>query len=59
MPGYSIVNPILVIRAISNDGSKRLLNLIKERFEFGGIIDFLAGQGRSDDRAGVGINAQV
>jgi hypothetical protein len=31
----------------------------KQRAEFGGIVDLLAGQGRGDDRAGFGINAQV
>ena len=57
--GHIIVNPILVVGAVGNDGGERLVDLVEQRAEFGGIVDLLAGQGRGDDRAGLRIDAQV
>jgi hypothetical protein len=57
--GHSIVNAILVVGAVGNDRGERLLDLIKQAAELGGIVDLFAGQGRGDDRAGLRIDAQV
>ena len=59
MFGHSIVNSILVVGAVSDDRGHRLLDLVEQRAEFGGIVDFFAGQGRGDDRAGLRIDTQV
>jgi hypothetical protein len=42
---HIIVNSILVIRAVSDNGGKRLLDLVQHGFELGGIVGLLAGQG--------------
>ena len=55
--GHTIVNPILVVGAVGDDGGERLVDLVEQGAEFGGIVDFLAGQGRGDDRAGLGIDS--
>jgi hypothetical protein len=57
--GYSIVNSILIVGAVGNDRGERLVDLGKQGAEFGGIVDFLAGQGRGDDRAGLRIDSKV
>ncbi len=57
--GHTIVNSVLVVGAVGNDGSERLVDLVEQGAEFGSIVDFLAGQGRGDDRAGPGIDTQV
>jgi hypothetical protein len=59
MLGYNIVNPVLVVGAVRDDGGEWVVDLGKQRAEFGGIVDLLAGQGRGDDHAGPGIDAQV
>ena len=41
--GHSIVNPVLVVGAVGNDGGERVVDLIKQRAEFSGIVDLLAG----------------
>ena len=43
MPGHIIVNPVLVVGAIRNDGGERVVDLVKQRAEFSGIVDLLAG----------------
>jgi hypothetical protein len=48
MPGHIIVNPVLVVGAVSNDRGERLVDLVEQRAEFGGIVDFFAGQGRGN-----------
>src|SRR5690349_14608905 len=57
--GHSIVNPVLVVGAVSNDRGERLVDLVEQRAEFGGIVDFFAGQGRGDDRAGLRVHSKV
>jgi hypothetical protein len=45
MSGHIIVNPVLVVGAVGTDRRERLLDLVEQRAEFGGIIDLLGGQG--------------
>jgi hypothetical protein len=59
MLGDGVVNIILVVGAIGDDGGERVVGLVEQGAEFGGIIDLLAGQGRGDDPAGRRIDAQV
>jgi hypothetical protein len=59
MSGHSIVNAVLVIGAVGNDRGERLVDLVEQRAEFGGIVDLPAGQGRGDDRAGFRINSKM
>ena len=56
VPGHIIVNPVLVVGAVSN--GERLVDLVEQGAEFGGIVDLLAGQGRGDDRAGLASTAR-
>ena len=57
--GHSIVDSILIVGTVGDDGGERIVDLVEQGAEFSGIVDFLAGQGRSDNRAGFGIDAQV
>src|SRR4051812_40748976 len=59
MLGHTVVNSILVVGAVSNDRGERLVDLVEQRAEFGGIADFFAGQGRGDDRAGLRVHSKV
>ena len=57
--GHSIINPILVVGAVGNDGGERIVDLVEQGAEFGSIVDLLAGQGRGNDRAGLRINSKI
>ena len=57
MFGHNIVNSILVVGAVRDDGGKRVVDLVKQGVEFGGIVDLLAGQVRGHDCAGLGIDS--
>jgi hypothetical protein len=41
--GHSIVKPILVVGAVSNDRGERPVNLVEQMTDFGGIVDLPAG----------------
>src|SRR3982751_961012 len=57
--GDGVVDPVLVIRAIRRHRAHVAVDLVEHGAELSGIVHLLGRQRRGDDRAGLGIDAQV
>jgi hypothetical protein len=57
--GDGVVAPGLVMSAVRRYRGYQPFDLVEQRVELGGIVNILAGQCRGDDRAGLGIDAQM
>ncbi len=49
----------IAAQSLTLSQGKRLVTLVQQGFEFGGIVDLLAGQGRADDRGSLRTNVHM
>src|SRR3954454_25383454 len=57
--GHVGVNALLVVRAVRREGGDRVLDLVQQGADLGGVVFVALGQGGGHDPAGLGVPAEM
>ena len=57
--GHGGVNALLVVRAVRREEGDRVLDLVQQGADLGGVVFVAIGQGGGHDPAGLGVHAEM
>src|SRR4051795_10956429 len=57
--GHVGVDALLVVRAVRREGGDRVLDLVQQGADLGGVVFVAVGQGGGHDPAGLGVHAEM